>query len=794
MNKVMNKKIGKVTGRAFLALFVLVLAVVSNVNALAEFSVSVSPTSYEVDWSTTQTIIAKVHCSNSLQACKCNSYVGPVDSTYFNEGTRLVEISPGSDDYRYLTFGQPATPSSGKGSGSYTYYVTCNEFWDTTLVSKLATFTVSWPTAQKWTQYSTAESSKTSASNALSAANIEISNAQSKINEASGIGADVSSATQYFTLAQSDYTSANTLLSSGNSAYAAKDYSGAASYYTQAQSKANSAQTNAANAKSAANTAIQTKQQAKTQADSAKTSASNALSSANTAINSAQSKITEASNIGADVSSATQYINSAQSDYSSANTLLSSGNTAYTNKDYPSATSYYTQAQSKADSAQTNAASAKSAVDKLLEEYNKKQTQAQNKVSDANSAIDTAKLRIGAADKVISDATVIGLDTAQAKADVATARSKIDTAGAYYKEASNMFSAKNFGSAESKAQSAINLADEAEKLATTAYTRLNERLAVSGESSKAILNANTEVSQMNEILTKMDYIVRSTEKWGVGLAETKAVVSAAKTNVDSAEDLLSQAKNRQASGSFNDAVGFGNQARDKAASSKNRLDTMAQTVSVSVQDSLEKAHSRLKAKITEAETEVQSAQNTYGATPSLIVDAQTDVSSAKNALAQAEKEIEAVASASELMPLLSKAEQAFKSLDATEQKTASAVANAKNAKQGLTKKLAIGAAVAAGAAGGGFLYYRYRQRKKDGKKSEHKTEEKETKKENKDEKETISSEAATAEVKKEETKKEHKEEKKHEKPPKKCPQCSAKLKKGQKFCNKCGKQIMTGGV
>jgi len=232
--------------------------------------------------------------------------------------------------------------------------------------------------------------------------------------------------------------------------------------------------------------------QAKAQAESAKNAASSAISSANSAINSAQSRVNEASKIGADVSSATQYINSAQSDYS---------------------TSYYQQAQSKASSAQSSASQAKSQVDSIIEEYNRKKTEAQNKVSDSNSAIDTAKQRIDAGDKVIGDATIIGLDTAQAKADIATARSKIDTAEDYYKEASNLFSTGNFEGAKSKAQSAIDLSNQAENLATIAYNTLNERLTVAGESSKAILNANSEISQMNEILTKMDYIVRSTEKF-----------------------------------------------------------------------------------------------------------------------------------------------------------------------------------------------------------------------------------------------------------------------------------------
>lgn len=531
--------------------------------------------------------------------------------------------------------------------------------------------------------------------------------------------------------------------------------------------------------------------QAKAQAESAKNGASSAISGANSAINSAQSRINEASGIGADISSATQYVNSAQSDYSSANTLLSSGNSAFSSGDYSSATSYYQQAQSKASSAQSSASQAKSQVDSIIEEYNRKKTEAQNKVSDSNSAIDTAKQRIDAGDKVIGDATIIGLDTAQAKADIATARSKIDTAEDYYKEASNLFSTGNFEGAKSKAQSAIDLSNQAENLATIAYNTLNERLTVAGESSKAILNANSEISQMNEILTKMDYIVRSTEKWGVDLTETKSVVTTSKTNVDNAEDLLSQSKNRQSSGSFNDAVNFANQAMDKAASSRNRLDTMTNTISLSTQDALEKAYLGLQVKIQEAESEVKSAQETYGATPNLIVDAQNDLSEAKKSLTESQKQIESVKTASGLIPLLEKADTAFKLLDTTEEKITSAIANAKSAKLGLTKKIAIGAAIATAAGGGGFLYYRSRKKKKQKheKSEEHKEAKKEEVKESKEEgaKEKIGERNETKE-------KELKKEKidKKEEPLKNCPKCNAKLKKGQKFCNECGEKLVKG--
>jgi hypothetical protein len=512
--------------------------------------------------------------------------------------------------------------------------------------------------------------------------------------------------------------------------------------------------------------------QAKTAADSAKTSASNAISSANSNINTAKNRINEASRIGADVSSATTYLNSAESSYTSANNLLSSGNSAYNTKDYSSAKSYYNQAQSKAESAQSSAANAKSTVDKIIEDYNKAKTDAQNKVSDANSAIDTAKQRIDASDKIIEDATVIGLDTAQAKADVATARTKIDTAEDYYSEASNMFSAGNFESAKSKAQSAINLADDAEDLATKAYNSLHERVTVAGESSKAILNANSEISQMNEILTKMDYIISSTSKWGVDLSETQTVVNTAKTNVDSAEDLLSQAKNRQASGTFDSAVTSANEARDKAASSRNRLDTMTQGISSSIQEALDKALAGLESKIIQAEAELSSAQNTYGATPELIVNAENDLSEAKKTLQQVKNEIQTVKSASGLMPLLENADATFKTIDATEAKIVSSIENSKGAKMGLTQKVAIGGAIVAGAVGGGFLYYRKRKNKKSNKKDT-KDDKKESKKDKK------------------ESKKEEKEETQKEEKKKKitnCPKCNHKIKK-ENFCPECGEKI-----
>jgi hypothetical protein len=517
--------------------------------------------------------------------------------------------------------------------------------------------------------------------------------------------------------------------------------------------------------------------QAKQSAESAQYSANIAINSANNAIYvTAQNRINEASTIGADVSSATQFLNSAISDYNSASNLYASGNTAYNRGEYSSATSYYTQAQQKADNAQSTAANAKSMVDKIIEEYNQKKTAAQNQVTGANSAMDTAKQAIDKGDKVISDATVIGLDTAQAKADIATARLKIDSANAYYKEASNLFDQGNFDGAKERAASATTLANEANTLATSAYNTLFNKLTIAGESSKAILNANSEISQMNEIISKIEYIIRSTEKLGVNLNSTIKVIDDAKLNIDSAEDFLSQAKNRQSSGSFTESVNYANQARDKVQSAQNRLDTITQSFSLSTQNSLDKAYAELENKVAQAQEEVQSAQSTYGATPELVVNAQNDLSSAKNALNKAKSQIVETKAASDFKTLVQKAEAAFQSLNTVSEKMESASDNAKSAKMGLTQKIAAGAAVVVAAAGGGFLYYRSRKKKKSQKKSAAK-EDKCSKCGSTKTKTFWDLEDGSVLC-----------DKCHKKYEETCLKCGAKLKKNQKFCAKCGEK------
>ena len=480
------------------------------------------------------------------------------------------------------------------------------------------------------------------------------------------------------------------------------------------------------------------------------------LSEANSALNTAQSKVKEASNLGADIGTAQLSLNSVSSAIENANSYLTSAQTAYdqgvaslNSKSWNLASSNFDTAISKSQQTQSSA---------------------------------TTKQRIQIGEGVVYNATVLGLDTAGAKSQIATARTKVDSATSYYQEASSMFNSatnkESFEGAKSKSESAISLAKEAESLATQAYGELAKQVTIAGEAGKSITNANTEISQMNEILTKLDYVIISTEKYGVNLADTKNVASTSKTNVDSAEDLLSQAKNNIASGKFTDAANLGIQARDKAASARNRLDTITHTMSLSSESALEKAYESAKQKVADAENEVASASSTYGATAELIVTAQNYIGQAKKSLEEAKTQIDKVKTASGLSDLVKELDAAFKAIDETNKQATNGLNDAKSAKLGLVKKVAGIGAAAAGAGGGGFLYYRWRKKKKGKKDKKH--EEKGEKKE-------------THEEKKSKHEKQHKE--KSEKKvlsffkKLKCPECGHKIKKSLKFCPQCGKKV-----
>jgi len=438
--------------------------------------------------------------------------------------------------------------------------------------------------------------------------------------------------------------------------------------------------------------------------------ATTAVNSAQTAITNAQSKITEATNLGADVTSAQQSLNNAKNEFSNAQSQLSTAQSTCGGGDTTNGPIQANTAKTTALQSTNDATSALNAAQQSITSLTQAKKDASNKLSSALSAISSAKDMAKKADDIIQNATVLGIDTIQAQTDVKSSRAKIDTAQNYYNEANTAFSQGNYELTKQKADSATSYAKDAETLANQAYSSLSTVISVCGEAAKSVTQANSEITQTDEILTKMVYIERSVEKWGVNLSEAKDITSTGQSNIDSAKDLLAQAKIRFQAGKCTEASNVAIESRDKAAEPTNRLSRIVSSMSLSTQDALEKAYSDAQTKITSAENSVKDAQNTYAATQSEIIAAQNDLAGAKSQLSNASSAINEVKSATDLASFVSKASLAFSALDDASAKSSSAVNHANSAKMGLVTTIAVPAAGVAAAAGGGFLYWRKKQK------------------------------------------------------------------------------------
>ena len=508
----------------------------------------------------------------------------------------------------------------------------------------------------------------------------------------------------------------------------------------------------------------QQEQTTKSLASSEMNTAQNLISDAQSAINSAQNKISDANDVGADITQANSYLSSANTALDNAQTYLSTAQAAYNLGNYESAKTSAQQTQTYTNNAKSYANQAKSSAEQAIQQIKKEKTEASNKISSASSAIDNSKKAIKEAESLINNATIIGMDTTQAESDVATARSKLQSAEDYYSEATTAFDADNYDLAKQKAASAESYTKDAESLASSAYNSLWVVYSKKRVAAEAITSADGEVSQMNEINTKMEYVLRNMKTYGVDISETEALANEAKLNTDASEDSLSQAKNRISAGYTDDAVSLAVQARDKAAASYNRLDTIVLNLKFGIQDALSAAYKEKETNLEQAKMDVQSATQAYGADNELVIKSQEEISNAELHLKDAKTKMDTIELSESLTDLLTNSKLSFEALEQTQQEIDMAKTDADAAKMKLYQTIAAGAAAVA-MGGGGFLYWR---RKKGDNKPEKKEEESKKKKS----------------VKKGEKKEEQKEHKKGY-----CKKCDAKLSKKHKFCPECGIEV-----
>jgi hypothetical protein len=442
--------------------------------------------------------------------------------------------------------------------------------------------------------------------------------------------------------------------------------------------------------------------------------ARNTVSDANTQITKAQTKIQEANKAGADTTTAQASMNQANSYLSTAQTSLSTAQNSCNSGDRTNGASQATSAKNSASLAKDQATNAFNAADQALQVFQAKKLEAQNKITQASNRIDDVKTFIDKTEGLIYNATQLGWDVIPYQSAVKSGRTKIELADKSYGDATTALKQNNFDLAKQDADAAKTYADESYTLIDPSFRELDTSLTRIGEVAKAVLDASTKVSQMNEITNKLDYIVRSTEKAGVDLGATKAVIVDVKSNIDQAEDTLSKAQNQLKAGTgINSAetISLATDAATKADSGRNRLDTVLTTFSTSTQDAIEKSISQKQAKIETAEKEINGASQTYGVNPDEIVKANSNLSAAKAALVEGQQAYQSLQSASDFKIVVENANAAFVSLDNADQNAQAAIDRATAAKTAMIATLGAGGAVAAGAVGGGFLYWRKKKSK-----------------------------------------------------------------------------------
>jgi len=482
--------------------------------------------------------------------------------------------------------------------------------------------------------------------------------------------------------------------------------------------------------------------------------ANNMIKDSDSEITKAETKINEASAMKIDVTSAHASLTQANSKLSSAQTKYSTAQTSCNSGDKTNGVSQANDAKALASESKSFATTALNAAQQSITDYEKTKTEAGNKISSSGSAIDNAKKSVKEAESLINNATIIGMDTTGQEGDLASARSKLKSAEDYYSEATSAFDASNYELAKTRSSSSEAYAKEAESLASDAYNALWTTYSKKRVAAEAISSADTEVSQMIEINTKMAYVLRNMEGYGVDIVETKSISSQASEDTDMAEDLLAQAKNRITSGYTDDAATLAVQARDKAAASRNRLDTIVLNLKFGIQDALNAAYAEKSSLLEQAKASVRSASETYGSDSDRVIQAQEALSAAQKALDDAKSKMNLIDSSETMNELLSNAQLSYEGLDNTKVRVAEAVEKADAAKMAMYQTVAAGGAFVAAAGGGGFLYWRKKKTK-------------------------------VSKVSKKETKpKKHKEKQENH-----CKKCGEKIADGQKFCASCGKKV-----
>lgn len=512
-------------------------------------------------------------------------------------------------------------------------------------------------------------------------------------------------------------------------------------------------------------------QQAKTSAQTELTTAYNLITSSSSAINDASTKIKDASNLGIDVTSANALLTSAQTSYTNANTYYTSAQSAYTGGNYQTSMQNSNNAENSANTAKSGANNAKSAAEQLIANYNSAKNAATKAIDDSKNKISNAQSVVDRATKLVSDVKGSGIDLVQYTKDLQSASNSLASAQNYQNIATDKFNSKDYIAAKSNADNAITYATNAESGANAVYGNLYQVAQTAINAAEQVNGAKTKINDMNDKLEKFDVIIYNIGKWGIETSSISSIKAPLDADVKEALDYSSQADGRLSAGKYSEAITLGLSAKDSASKVDNRLDTVIKETKSKSLEALNKAELATSEKIKSSTEKIQSSSSTPLVSASDIVDAQAKVQTASLSLSDAKSAISEVENSNDLVTILTATKQAFdKSNEANTQAEAAegVITNAKNAAYA---KTAAGGLGIAGAAGGGFLYWRKKKKNGDGKETSEKAED------------VIEEKPHTKHKKAAQATKENIADASF------CGKCGSKIPEGHMFCGKCGAKV-----
>lgn len=326
-------------------------------------------------------------------------------------------------------------------------------------------------------------------------------------------------------------------------------------------------------------------------------------------------------------------------------------------------------------------------------------------INQANQSIGSAQGWIDMANGIISNATDIGMDTNDEIAAVATSKGLLENAKSYLQLAQADQISNSAEQAKSDADRADGYAKQAEDKARQAYESLNSNIETCQTAYRQMLSAQIEISDADDIYTKLASVVRSLPQ-EMNASAAASDVEAQRQKLDSAKNENSQAKTQLSAGYCGQSVNSSMSARNDAADASNQLGRVAGRMKDTIVGALDAASLAAQSKVDAAKTAYSSAGATFGANAAKTAQAQEQLINAQSALPSAQQAVQAAKQSTDLSDFLDKSAYALTALQNVGSEADKSAQLANSAANDAYATYAVVIAGALCALGIGFLFWK----------------------------------------------------------------------------------------